>query len=133
MTYIPVLDKNGLRQFGLTTGAIVVGLFGVLFPFVFDREWPVWPWIVFGVLGVWALLSPNSLNPVYRGWMRVGLLLSKVTTPIILTLIFAIAILPTSIILRLMRKDPMHRHFDDIDSYRVQSKRPSVANMEKPY
>ncbi|MGL5195717.1 MAG: hypothetical protein ACRC8Y_19205, partial [Chroococcales cyanobacterium] len=29
---IPKLDKKGLREFGLVTGAIFVGLFGLLIP-----------------------------------------------------------------------------------------------------
>lgn len=130
---IPVLDKGGLRQFGLTTGAIVAVLFGVVFPYLLDRTWPVWPWIVFAILTVWSLFAPVSLKPVYHGWMRVGFLLSKVTTPIVLTLVFVIAILPGSLLLRLFRKDPMRRVFDESVSYRVESRQPSVKNLEKPY
>ena len=29
---IPELDRKGLRDFGLVTGAIIAGLFGVFFP-----------------------------------------------------------------------------------------------------
>lgn len=130
---IPVLDKGGLRQFGITTGAIIAVLFGLVFPYLFERPWPLWPWIVFAILGGWALIAPQSLNPVYRGWMRIGILLSKITTPIVLTLVFAIAIFPGSLLMRLFRNDPMRRKFDDSESYRVMSRQPSVKNMEKPY
>lgn len=130
---IPELDKKGLRHFGLTTGAIVAGLFGVLFPYLFDLSWPRWPWIIFAVLAGWALIAPSSLRPVYRGWMRFGMLLGKITTPIILTLLFLIAILPGALLLRLFRKDPMRRRYDDSDTYRVVSTQPSVQNLEKPY
>ena len=37
-----------------------------------------------GVLGGWALVAPQSLRPVYRAWMRLGLLLNKVTSPIVM-------------------------------------------------
>ena len=130
---IPVLDKGGLRQFGLTTGAIVASLFGIAFPYFLDLSWPIWPWIVFSVLGIWAMIAPISLRPVYRGWMRVGMMLSKITTPIILTLLFLVAILPVSLLMRLFHKDPMQRSFDESTSYRVSSKQPSVKNLEKPY
>lgn len=130
---IPELDTNGLRQFGLTTGAIVAGLFGIVFPYLLDASWPLWPWIIFAVLGIWALIAPVSLRPVYRGWMRFGMLLGKITTPIVLTLLFIVAILPGALLLRLFQKDPMHRSFDDSESYRVNSKQPSVDNLEKPY
>lgn len=130
---IPELDARGLRNFALTTGAILATLFGIAFPYLFSRPWPVWPWVVFAILAVWGITAPNSLRPVYRGWMHVGLLLSKVTTPIILTLVFIIAIIPTAIVLRLLGKDMMRRKTDGSPSYRVASKNPSVENMEKPY
>ena len=130
---IPELDKAGLRKFGFTMGAIIGVLFGVALPYLFDHGWPRWPWIVAAVFFAWGIVAPATLRPVYRGWMRFGLLLSKVTTPIILTLVYAIAIIPTSIILRLARKDLLHRRFDGSKSYRVESKAPSIDNMEKPY
>lgn len=130
---IPELDAKGLRQFGLTTGAIVAVLFGIVFPYLLDFSWPVWPWLIFAVLGTWALIAPSSLRPIYRGWMRFGMLLGRITTPIILTALFIMTILPGALLLRLFRKDPMHRSFDDSRSYRVISKQPSVENLEKPY
>lgn len=130
---IPVLDRGGLRQFGLTTGAIVAALFGIAFPYLLDMSWPIWPWLVFAVLGIWAIIAPASLKPVYRGWMRAGILLSKITTPIILTLLFLVAIIPGALLMRLFRKDPMRRGFDESASYRIKAKQPSVKNLEKPY
>ena len=130
---IPELDKSGLRQFGLTTGAIVAGLFGIVFPYLLDVSWPLWPWLIFAVLASWALIAPSSLRRVYYGWMRFGMLLGKITTPIIMTLLFLITILPGALLLRLFRKDPMRRSFDDSTSYRVKTKQPSVQNLEKPY
>ncbi len=130
---IPELDKSGLRRFGLTTGAIVAGLFGIVFPYLLDVSWPLWPWLIFAVLAGWALIAPSSLRRVYYGWMRFGMLLGKITTPIIMTLLFLITILPGALLLRLFRKDPMRRSFDDSTSYRVKTKQPSVQNLEKPY
>jgi len=73
---IPELDRKGLRTFGLVTGFIVAGLFGLFFPWVFERPHATWPWIFLAIIGVWALVAPMSLRPVYRLWMRFGLLLS---------------------------------------------------------
>lgn len=130
---IPILDAQGLRSFGLITGAIVAALFGVAFPFVWGFSWPFWPWVVFAILAIWAIVHPTSLNPVYRGWMRIGMLVGKVTTPIVLTLAFVIAILPGAIVMRIVGKDPMRRRFDRDESYRVKSKQPKIKNMDKPY
>jgi hypothetical protein len=137
---IPELDRKGLREFGLVTGGIVAGLFGLFFPWLLDRpmpSWPVsyfgWPWIVFAVLGVWGLVAPMTLRPVYRIWMRFGLLLSKVMTPLIMGVVFFLVITPVAIVLKIMRKDPMSRKFDTADSYRVVIEKPPTENLEKPY
>ncbi len=89
MHTIPELDRKGLRDFGLVTGAIVAALFGLFFPWVLERSIPIWPWVIAGVLAVWALAAPLTLKPVYRQWMMLGLLLSKITTPIILGAVFS--------------------------------------------
>ena len=47
---IPELDAAGLRRFALVTGAILAVLFGVLLPWLFGFGFPLWPWIVAGVL-----------------------------------------------------------------------------------
>jgi hypothetical protein len=130
---IPELDRSGLRRFGITTGGILAAIFGILVPYFLDRAWPLWPWIVAAVLVSWALVAPATLGPVYRGWMRFGLLAGKIVTPIILTIVYVATIIPTSIALTVMGKDVMRRKFDSGPSYRVQSKQPSVENMEKPY
>ena len=130
---IPELDRKGLREFGLVTGGVVAGLFGVFFPWLLERSWPLWPWIVFAVLGAWGLVAPMSLQPVYRAWMRFGLMLSKVMTPLILGIVFFLLITPVAIILKLLGKDPMARDFDDSDSYRVPTEKAPPENLEKPY
>ncbi|MGI9341647.1 MAG: SxtJ family membrane protein [Gammaproteobacteria bacterium] len=130
---IPELDRKGLREFGLVTGGIVAGLFGLFFPWVFERSWPLWPWIVFAVLGGWGLIAPMSLRPVYRGWMRFGLMLSKVMTPLILGIVFFLLITPVAFLMKVFGNDPMSRDFDGSDSYRVPTKKAKPENLEKPY
>ncbi len=131
---IPEMDRKGLRDFGLLTGAIVAGLFGLFFPWALGASYPLWPWILFGILGGWALLLPDSLKPVYRGWMRFGLLLSRVTTPIIMGTVFFVVIAPVALILRIGRWDAMHRRLDpEVESYRVPSKETPKENLENPF
>ena len=130
---IPELDQKGLREFGLVTGAIVAVLFGLFFPWLLERSFPLWPWAVFGVLGAWALLAPLSLRPVYRAWMRLGLLLSKITTPIVMGLVFYAVITPFALVFKLARKDAMQRKIDERDSYRVASEKIRENSLEHPY
>lgn len=131
---IPELDKKGLREFGLVTGAIVAVLFGALLPWIFNLSYPVWPWIIGAVLALWALLAPSTLGPVYKWWMRLGLLLNRITTPLIMGVAFFLVIAPIGMLMRLVRHDPMARRMDEqVDSFRVISQKPPKENMEKPF
>ncbi len=130
---IPELDRKGLREFGLVTGAIVAVLFGLFFPWLLERDWPLWPWIIFAVLALFGLVAPMALNPVYKVWMRFGLIMSKIMTPLIMSIVFYIVITPVGLFRKMFAKDSLARTFDDTDSYRVPSKKASVKNLERPY
>ena len=134
-THIPVLNRKGLRKFGITTGIIIVILFAVLFPWVFNAEFmPIWPWVVASALWVPALLVPNSLQPVYALWMRLGHAIGWVNTRIILGLVFYIMILPMGLIMRMFGNDPMARKFDKtVSSYRVKTMSEPKERLERPY
>jgi hypothetical protein len=136
---IPELDRKGLREFGLVTGSIVAVLFGLFFPWLLERPmalWPLqplWPWVIFGVLGGLGLIVPMALNPIYKIWMRFGLIMSKIMTPLIMGIIFYIVITPVGLFRKIFAKDSLARNFDDTDSYRVESKKTSAESLERPY
>jgi hypothetical protein len=133
MHEIPELDRKGLREFGLVTGGIIAGLFGLFFPWLLEHALPLWPWVMFGIMAAWSLMAPDSLAPVYRQWMKLGLLLSRITTPLILGVVYFLVILPAGLVMRLGR-DPMMRRLDGNEpSYRVTSHRKPKDHMEKPY
>lgn len=134
MTQIPELDRSGLRNFGLTFGAIIAVLLGVVLPWLFSYGFPWWPWVVGAVFAVWALAAPDSLNPVYILWMKIGLVINAVVTRVVLGFVFYLIVLPTGLILRLRGGDPMRRKLDKgMTSYRVESQRSPPDQMQKPF
>jgi hypothetical protein len=134
MHSIPELDARGLRQFALTTAAIIAALFGLVLPWLFDLALPIWPWPLAAGLALWGLAAPRSLRPVYRGWMRIGLAISRVTTPLILGLVFFMLFVPAGLVMRLTGHDPMKRRLlPEANSYRDPSNAYTPESMEKPY
>lgn len=134
---IPQLDKKGLREFGLILGGIFVGLFGVLLPLLHHRslsQFPVWPWIIAVPLWFLAIFAPSLLNPVYKFWMKVGLFLGSIMTPIWMGLVFYLVVLPMGIIMRAAGKDPMARELDgNLPTYRIPSNVRTKESMERPF
>ena len=135
MTTIPKLDEKGYREFGLVTGAIVVGLFGLAIPFLFGLNYPLWPWYLLAILGAMALFVPMWLAPVYKYWMIFGLFMGTyIMTPLIMFIVFYLLFMPMGLVMRLFGKDGMARKLDaEADTYRVPSDRPPVKNLEKPF
>ena len=76
---------------------------------------------IFSSLGlsflVATLLNANLLLPLNKLWMRFGLLLSKVISPIILGLIFFGIFVPVSLIIRLIGRDELNLKAKKKSSY----------------
>jgi hypothetical protein len=131
---IPELDAKGLRDFGLLTGGIVAVLFGLLLPWLLDRAWPVWPWLIGGGLAAWGVAAPLTMRPLYRGWMRLGLLIGKVMTPFILAVLFFLVVTPVGMVRRLVAGDPMPKHRDgSAETYRVAISKRSPEDLKRPF
>ncbi|MEG4585061.1 SxtJ family membrane protein [Microcoleus sp. MOSTC5] len=134
---IKKLDKKGLRDFGLLIGGLIAVLFGLI-PLLRRHSipWlPFWlPWAIGAVLIVLALVAPKSLNPIYHGWMRFGLILHKIQTPIVLGIVFYLIIWPMGVIKNIFGEDAMRRKLNPkMDTYRIPSKARTKVSMERPF
>jgi hypothetical protein len=65
------------------------------------------------ILAVLTAVVPIALEPFNRLWMRLGLLLHKLTTPVALAVLFFGTALPTGIVMRLLGKDPLRLTWDE--------------------
>lgn len=133
MTNAHTVNRAGLRRFGLTIGAFVAALFGLLLPWIFARPFPAWPWVVAGAFTAVALAVPAALRLVYQWWMRLGAVLGWVNTRLILGLLFFVVFFPVGLLRRLFGKDSMARRLGDQESYRVPSTNRSPKHMERPF
>ncbi len=122
-----------LREFGFVTGAILVGLFGLLLPWIFDHAIPRWPWIIAALLIIWALVHTRSLIYVYRPWLKFGAIMGLINSRIILGIVFFLIVTPVGWVIRLFGKRLLEKTVDDSQSYRVTSTKPDNKHMENPY
>ena len=71
---------------------------------------------VAGALMAVSLLAPGLLRPMNVAWMRLALLLSKVVNPIVMAVLFAVAIIPAGLIMQ-TKRDPLRRKKSSGASY----------------
>jgi hypothetical protein len=124
------------KRFGLVVGAILLA-FGCIRAYLLGEI----GWLA-GVLGgiglaliVAALIKPDVLEPANRGWNKLGFLLHKVTNPLFLGAMYAIAIVPTGLMMRAFGVDPMGLRRQRKDSYWIERNRGSstAQSLEKPF
>ena len=94
------------------------------------RLWALAVALIFVVL---ALVRPAVLTPLNKIWFRFGLLLGKIVTPIVMSLVFFLTVLPTGVIMRLLGKDLLNRKIDrSAPSYWVKREDP-VGSMHNQF
>jgi hypothetical protein len=134
LSAIPELDRRGLRSFGIATGLTVSALFGIALPWLLEHRVPIWPWVVSAALVGFAAAAPKRLRPVYRAWTAFGLLMSRVTTPLLLGILFLLVVTPIARLRALRGNDPLARRFvPGSDSYRTASRPTTARDLERPY
>ncbi|MET0379132.1 MAG: SxtJ family membrane protein [Spongiibacteraceae bacterium] len=127
-------EKKELRSFGLIFAVILIGLFGLLIPWLRERPLPSWPFGIAGVFVVLALVFPLGLKPFFKIWMKFGAVMGFINTRIILAVFFFILVTPLGWLMRALKHDPMRRGFEQgAASYRIISKAQTKADLEKPY
>jgi Saxitoxin biosynthesis operon protein SxtJ len=85
-------------------------------------------WWALGVAAVFALialLKPSLLTPLNRLWIKLGVLLGKVVSPIALGVLFYGILTPLGLVIRLSGKDPLRLKLDrNAESYWIVRKPP---------
>ena len=102
------------RSFGLTF-AVILGFIG-LYPVFWGnmpRLWAALPAVGFLLA---ALVKPDLLGPLNKLWLRFGLLLHSIITPVVMGLIFFVAVTPTGLIMRALGKDMLRLKRDSAAS-----------------
>ena len=94
------------RKFGLTLGLAFVVFSGLVWwrghaPVAIGFD------VVGGLLLVMALVAPQALLPIERGWMKFALALSKFTTPIFMGIVYFLVVLPIGFLVRWLKGNPL--------------------------
>lgn len=102
--------------------------FGAVFAVVFFliAAWPLMHgamprWWAGGIAAIFALIAvvkPTLLAGLNRVWVRFGVLLGKVVSPIALGILFYGVLVPIGVVMRLTGKDPLRlKHDATVPSY----------------
>jgi predicted membrane metal-binding protein len=109
---------------------IIVGLWPLTGEGGTPRWWALGIAAVFAILG---LFFPKVLRPLNKVWFKFGMVLSAIVSPIVMGLLFFLAVTPTALIMRIRNKDLIKSKLDrKAESYWIQRDQP-VGSMKNQY
>lgn len=93
------------RSFGFLLAAVFLAI----------GLWKYWngtdTYLIWGMIGVVflavALSVPRLLRPIKGLWLMIGHFLGRILSPVALTLVYIISIVPVGLLLRIFRKDTL--------------------------
>jgi len=103
--------RRDLREFGVVflAGTALLGAVNHLY---LDRpSAALGLWIAGGAVFLLSLI-PGVGRLLYIAWMGLGLTLGVVTSPVIMFVVYLIAIAPLGLVFKLIRRDTMRRELD---------------------
>ena len=117
-------------------------LFGIVFGIIFliIALWPIknsediliWSIILSSIFFILGLLNSEILTPFHYLWIKFGLLLSKIVSPVIMFIIFYGIVSPIGILMRLIGKDLLRLKKYPVKSYWI-SRNGSKQNMKDQF
>ena len=100
-----------------------------IFPLFKDGNIRIWSFILSLIFLILGLINSEFLTPLNQLWFKVGLLLGKLISPIVMGLVFFIVVTPTGLIMKLLKKDVLKLRKNPSKTYWVE--RPKIKSEMK--
>ena len=78
-----------------------------LYPLKSDEAIRVWSVVLALVLLIITIVKPNLFTFLNKLWIKFGILLGKIISPIVMGLVFFFVVTPIGILVRVLKKDVM--------------------------
>ena len=103
------------RKFGIFF--FVVFLLIGMWPYLYKGELRFWSIIISLIFLILGIFNSKFLSPLNKLWMKLGIILGKVVSPLVMGIIFFLVVTPIGLLLRLFRKDVLLLKKNNSDTY----------------
>ena len=110
------------RSFGIVF--FVVFLLIALYPLLKGSDLRIWSLISSFIFLILGLINSKLLTPLNIVWLKFGLFLGKIISPLIMGLIFFFVVTPIGIIMRLLKRDLLSLKYNKKKSYWIEKTGP---------
>jgi len=119
------------KSFGIVFS--LVFLIISLYPLINANEIRLWSFIVALILLFLTYFKPIILSIPNKIWFKFGILLASIISPIVMTIIYTVSIMPVALIFRLIGKDVLRLKLEkNTKSYWIKRDKP-IGTMRKQF
>ena len=118
------------KSFGIVF--FIVFLIIATYPLLNDNSIRLWSLIIGIIFLILGIMNSKVLTPFNILWIKFGLLLGKVVSPIIMGFVFFGVVTPISIIMKLLRKDLLYLKRNKKETYWLK-KEENKSNMKNQF
>jgi hypothetical protein len=125
------VERGSEKSFGIVFTCVFLII--AFFPLFYGESFRIWASIVAGIFLALALFAPNTLVIPNKLWFKFGMILGAFIAPIVMTLLYFIAVMPTGLFIRLTGKDLLRQKFDkNKKSYWIKREQP-IGSMKDQF
>ncbi len=124
------IQMGSNRSFGIVF--FIFFLIIALWPLLNNNEIRLWSLIISLIFLILGILNSKLLSPLNKLWMRFGLLLGRIVSPIIMGIVYFFVVTPTGLIMKIFRKDLLSLKKNDEKSYWIE-KNDEKSNMKNQF
>ena len=118
------------RSFGIVFFIVFVLI--AIYPLINQGDVRIWSLIISSLFLLLGLLNSKILTPLNKAWMKFGLILGKIISPLVMGIIFFFVVYPTGLIMKLLGKDLIKLKKNNDNSYWI-DKTDETSSMKNQF
>ncbi len=79
------------------------------------------------IIGFIAVVAPVFLNPFSKAWMKLGEIMGKISSPLVLGVIYFVLITPISLLFQIFGRDALRLKKENVNSYWIDRVPPDIS------
>ena len=114
------MDSNDIkigsnRSFGIVF--FIVFLLIAIYPLLSGENVRLWSLAISIIFFILGIINSGLLSPLNKIWFKFGLLLGRLISPLVMSLIFFLVVTPIALLMKLLKKDLLNLKFNKDKSY----------------
>ena len=110
------------RSFGFVFAALFF-LIGI-YPIIYSEELRIWSLIIATLFLFLGSINSKILNPLNFLWLKFGIYLGKIISPLIMGIIFFLVVTPIGLLMKIFKKDLLNLKYNSNKTYWIKKTGP---------